>query len=444
MLHQDGLAGQQAGAPAESRGKGDRRVLLRHQAFEYQLVEGAVEIAAAVEQAFGERELFAELRLEGRARFADQRVHVPVGRKQVGEHRQQAVAEIRDLAALDFEVEHAEELAVRPGVGHQRLAAGVVHDHGGRHAVVGVAAEDRVDAAHARRELEVHVHAVVRQQHHRLRALGARFVHRALQRFFLDAEAPVRHEVLGIGDRRVRKRLADDGDRHAVHGLDHIGRKHRVAEVGGFHVLRDEVDAALEIVVDDLLHAFGAEGELPVPGHDVHAEQLARVDHVLALGPQRGGRTLPGVAAVEQQRARPARLQLLHQGGEVGEAADFAVSLRRPLEVEVGVCVGLGGAGADAEMPQQRIADQVGWAAGHGRDAEIHVRFAEQNRQELRVAVGEMQQMDVAEARQVVDARGALGVGTAGQLRQGQAAGGGHPHDMQEFASIHAPAGPID
>jgi hypothetical protein len=28
-----------------------------------------------------------------------------------------------------------------------------------------------------------------------------------------------------------------------------------------------------------------AEGEFPMPGHDVHAEQLAGVDHVLALRP---------------------------------------------------------------------------------------------------------------------------------------------------------------
>ena len=305
---------------------------------------------------------------------------------------------------------------------------------------MGVAAEDRVDAAHARSELDVHVHAVVREQDHRLRALGARFVHRALQRLLLDAEVPVRHQVPRMGDRRVWKRLADDRHRHAVHRLDHVGREHRVAEVGGLHVLRDEVDPALEIVVDDLLHALGAEGELPVPGHHVHAEQLGGIHHVLALGPQRGGRTLPGVAAVEQQRAGPARLQLLHQGGEVGEAAHFAVSLCRLLEVEVSESVGLGRAGADAEMPQQRVADQVGRPAAHVGDAEIHVRLAEPERQELRVAVGEVQEMDVAEARQVVEARRALGPGAPGKLRQGQAAGGGHPHDMQELASIHAPA----
>jgi hypothetical protein len=36
---------------------------------------------------------------------------------------------------------------------------------------------------------------------------------------------------------------------------------------------------------------------------------------------------LPGVAAVEQQRAGAAGLDALDQGGQVGEAADLAVGL---------------------------------------------------------------------------------------------------------------------
>ena len=66
-----------------------------------------------------------------------------------------------------------------------------------------------------------------------LRALGARLVDRLLQALFLDAERPVRHEVARIGDRRVRKRLADDRDRHAVDRAHHVRREHRIAEVGG-------------------------------------------------------------------------------------------------------------------------------------------------------------------------------------------------------------------
>jgi hypothetical protein len=121
-----------------------------HQRIEDDLVEGAVEVAAAVQQPFRDGQLFVEFRQVGRARLVDQRLHVLVGRQQVGEDRQQLVAEVGDLAVLDVEIEHAEVLAVGAGVGDQRLAAGVLDDDRRRHAVVGVAAEDGVDAAHAR------------------------------------------------------------------------------------------------------------------------------------------------------------------------------------------------------------------------------------------------------------------------------------------------------
>ena len=156
----------------------------------------------------------------------------------------------------------------------------------------------------------------------------ARVVDDLLHLLFLDAERPFRDEVARIGDRRVRKRLADDGDRHAVDLAHHVGLEHRVAEVGGLHVLRDEIDLAGEIRSTTSLTRCGAVGELPVAGHDVDAQQLLRVDHVLAPRPQRRRRALPGVAAVEQQRARARRPEPLHQRGEVREAAHPAVRLR--------------------------------------------------------------------------------------------------------------------
>jgi hypothetical protein len=121
--------------------------------------------------------------------------------------------------------------------------------------------------------------------------------------------------------------------------LHHVGLEHRVAEVVGLDVLGDEVELACEVLLDDLLHALHAERELPVAGHHVHRQRLAGVDHVLAVGPQRGGAALPGVAAVEQQRARAAGLHALDQRGQVREAADLAVAARGALEVEVGVGV---------------------------------------------------------------------------------------------------------
>jgi hypothetical protein len=70
-----------------------------------------------------------------------------------------------------------------------------------------------------------------------------------------------------------------------------------------------------------------AVGRFPVQGHHIDAERLAGVDHVLGVGPQRRAGALPGVAAVEQQRARAAGLHALDQRGQVGEAADLAVGL---------------------------------------------------------------------------------------------------------------------
>jgi hypothetical protein len=103
--------------------------------------------------------------------------------------------------------------------------------------------------------------------------------------------------------------------------------------------LGEELDLARKVFFDDLLDALVAEGELPVRRHHVDAEQLAGVDHVLALSPERGARTLPGIAAIEQQGVGPAGAQLLHQRGEVGEAADLAIGLRGLGEVEIGESV---------------------------------------------------------------------------------------------------------
>ena len=111
-------------------------------------------------------------------------------------------------------------------------------------------------------------------------------------------------------------------------------REDRIAEIAGRDVLRDEVDAALEVVGDHLLHTLHAIGELPVAGHHVDTQQLAGLDHVLRVRPQRGGRALPAVAAVEQQRARAIALQPLDQRGQVGEAAQLAVAARGGLEVQ--------------------------------------------------------------------------------------------------------------
>ena len=79
-------------------------------------------------------------------------------------------------------------------------------------------------------------------------------------------------------------------------------------------------------LLDDFLHALGAERELPMPDHGVGLEQRHAVDHVLALALQRRVAVLPGVAAVEEHDAVAALgADRLEDGGDAVEPADPAV-----------------------------------------------------------------------------------------------------------------------
>ncbi len=219
--------------------------------------------------------------------------------------------------------------------------------------------------------------------------------------------------------------------RHAVDLAHHVGLEHRVAEVGGLDVLGDEVDLAGEVLLDDLLHPLHAVGELPVAGHHVHAQQLAGVDHVLRLGPQRGGRALPGVAAVEQQRAGAAGLQALDQRGQVREAADLAVAPRGLLEVEVGERMRHRRAGRHPGRLQQVLAHQVRQLALHGADAEVDARLAEVDRLAAARGSRSCAGSDTLPNRGSVVQRaaggGGVGLGPAAQAHAGHAGGAPAP-----------------
>jgi hypothetical protein len=210
----------------------------------------------------------------------------------------------------------------------------------------------------------------------------------------------------------------------------------------GLDVLRDEIDLALEVLLDDLLDPLHAIGELPVARHHVHGEQLAGVHHVLCVRPQRGGRTLPSIATVEQQRPRTARLELLHQRRQVGEAAHLPEAARCLLEVEVGVGVRERAAGAQAGGLEQRLADQVRPLPLHARDADVDAGLAEVDRHELRMAICHVQERHVAERRDVVEpllGRGGVGIGVPPEAHAG---GGGRAQHLEELPlrKIHASA----
>ena len=79
-----------------------------------------------------------------------------------------------------------------------------------RHGVVGMAAENDVDAGDAAGELEVDIHAVMREQDDGIDlVVVAMRIDELLQLFIADAEFPVRRKALRVRDRHVGKRLPD-------------------------------------------------------------------------------------------------------------------------------------------------------------------------------------------------------------------------------------------
>ena len=429
----DGLAGQQAGAPAKAGRKRQVCALNFHHGIQQKLVARAIEVATAVERALGDGQGFCQLGGVGCAYLGNQRRHLGVGWQHVGKHGQELVAEVADTLVLDLKVQHGQKLAVRARVGDDGLARLVAHDAGHGHAVVGVAAHDGVDAGHAAGHFQVHVHAVVRQHHHYLGAFGTGLVHHGLHVFVLNAKGPVRHHVARVGNRGVGKGLADDGAGHAIDFTDHIGLEDLVAKVIGLDVLGDKVHLAGKVFFNNFLHPLHAVGEFPVAGHHVHAQQLAGVHHVLSIGPQRGARALPGVTAIEQQRAGAAGLEALDQRCQMRKAAHLAVAARGFFKVEVRQRMGLCGARPHLGCAQQMLTHQVGQIAAHGAYAQIDVGLAKVHRHELRVAVGHVQKRHIAKGRNVVQA---VGCGGGIRVRKRAHAHAGHGARTQHLEKL--------
>ena len=239
-----------------------------------------------------------------------------------------------------------------------------------------------------RGELAVDVEAVVRQQHHELRAVLARLLDVALQILLADAERPVRDHPARIGDRRVGKGLADHRDLDAA-ALDHGHRlERRLVPFGVADVLREERKAEL---LGDRLDALGAERELPMADHGVGLEQRHAVDHVLALGAHRRVAVLPGVAAVEEHRAVAALgADRFQHGRDAVEAAEPAVALGERGEILRGQRIGRRAAGRDLVEIEKVAPGDVRHLAARLADAEIDRRLAKQHRHELGVDVGEV------------------------------------------------------
>jgi hypothetical protein len=101
----------------------------------------------------------------------------------------------------------------------------------------------------------------------------------------------------------------------------------------GLDVLRHEIHLACKIFVDDFFARAPCPGELPVARHDIHAQQFASIDHVLAVGPQV---QVPEPCQVSppssSRRTRAAGFQALDQGGQVGKATNLAIAAWPPVQ----------------------------------------------------------------------------------------------------------------
>ena len=297
-----------------------------------------------------------------------------------------------------------------------------------------VTTHDGVDTADAAGHFQVHVHAVVADDDDDLRAFAAGLRHHLLHVLVLDAELPVGHHVTWVGNRGVGEGLANDGAGHAVDLADHIGLEHRVAKVVGLDVLRHKVDLACEVFFDDFLDAFHAQGEFPVAGHHVHAQQFAGVHHVLAIGPQAGARTLPGVTTIEQQSAGAAGLHAFDQRGQVCETANLAVTLGGFFEIKESQGMRFGGARADLGRLQQILSHQMRQIVLHGTDAQVDAGLAEINRLELRMAIGHVQERHIAELGNVVQTIGRCAGTRLGISAHAHAGHRASAHDLDKFA----------
>ena len=229
----------------------------------------------------------------------------------------------------------------------------------------------------------------MRQQHDDVGALCPRLVDLLLHVVLAQAELPFRDHPCGVRDRRARERLADDGDLRAAL-LEHGARFERlVAELVVAHVLGEEGEGRL---LDDLLDALGAVGELPMRGHGVDAERGLDVDHVLTPGLERGPRALPRIAAVERQHLVGAAFgaDRLDDGRDAIHAAHAAIVLRQRLIVFRRHGVGVRRARRDLEMGEKGVLGQMRGTAIRLADAQIDRRLAEIERDELGVEVGDV------------------------------------------------------
>ena len=246
------VPGSKRGAPAKTWRQGDGSIELVHQRFTNQLIDTAIEIAAPVQQIVRHGQRLGESLGKGRPNAGNQVAHRRVGGQQRREHRQQPIRPVADASVAHIKVQHTQKLAVGARIGDQRHTARIFNFQRAGNRVVGVATQNGVDARYPRGQLYIGIGAVVREQDHHLSTGGAHFIYLFLKLALLNTEGPSGGEMGGVGDGCVGKSLTNDGHGHPINLFDGMARKHRIAKVHVFDVVRHKVDVAVEVLINNV------------------------------------------------------------------------------------------------------------------------------------------------------------------------------------------------
>jgi len=143
---------------------------------------------------------------------------------------------------------------------------------------------------------------------------------------------------------------------------------------------------------------------------------------------------LPGIAAVQQQRARPVGLEPLDQRGKVRESAYLAVLAGGIAEIRARKGIGLCAAWLHTVVRQEMITHQMRRPIQCGPQTDIDPRLAKVDGAQLRVAVRKVQKMHIAKAWQIIKPGGSR-LGRACGMRKAHPARGGNTKHLQKLTT---------
>ena len=158
------------------------------------------------------------------------------------------------------------------------------------------------------------------------------------------------------------------------------------------HVLTDKVALEQADVAEYLVLTVG---ELPVPHHDIQAENIRGLHHVDTARPQCRAGPLPQVAAIDGEGfilATGLLTQIIQQRLHMRKTTGAAILHCGIIKIEKGIGIGLRCIRTHPHRGQQLLAHQVRWPTKGIAHTQVDVRFAEVDRLQLPVHIGDMQE----------------------------------------------------